>query len=33
VNNESGDPVASDVYLYVIENDQQRRIGKLMVIR
>jgi hypothetical protein len=33
VANEGGDPVASDVYLYVIENDQQRKVGKLMVIR
>lgn len=33
VTNDDGDPVASDVYLYVIENDQERRVGKLMVIR
>lgn len=33
VVNEDGDPVGSDVYLYVIENDQQRKVGKLMVIR
>jgi hypothetical protein len=33
VNSDGGDPVGSDVYLYVIENDQQRKVGKLMVIR
>jgi predicted DNA-binding protein with PD1-like motif len=33
VNSDSGDPVGSDVYLYMIENDQQRVVGKLMVIR
>jgi len=33
VVNENGDPVGSDVYLYIIENDQQRKVGKLMVIR
>ncbi|MBL0057635.1 MAG: fibronectin type III domain-containing protein [Elusimicrobia bacterium] len=33
VNTDGGDPVASDVYLYVIENDQERKVGKLMVIR
>ncbi|MBK8869897.1 MAG: hypothetical protein IPN19_02315 [Elusimicrobia bacterium] len=33
VTSDGGDPVGSDVYLYVIENDQQRKVGKLMVIR
>jgi len=33
VISDGGDPVGSDVYLYVIENDQQRKVGKLMVIR
>ena len=33
VQSDSGDTVASDVYLYTIENDQQRIVGKLMVIR
>ncbi|MBL0057560.1 MAG: Ig-like domain-containing protein [Elusimicrobia bacterium] len=33
VDSDGGDPVASDVYLYVIENDQERKVGKLMVIR
>jgi|GEM_PF-3149487 len=33
VVSESGDPLGSDVYLYVIENAQEKRVGKLMVIR
>lgn len=33
VQSDSGETVGSDVYLYVIENDQQRVVGKLMVIR
>lgn len=33
VQSDSGETVGSDVYLYMIENDQQRIVGKLMVIR
>ncbi|MBK8576640.1 MAG: T9SS type A sorting domain-containing protein [Elusimicrobia bacterium] len=33
VESDSGDPVGSDVYLYFIENDKERVVGKLMVIR
>lgn len=33
VQSDSGDTVASDVYLYIIENDKERVVGKLMVIR
>ncbi|MBL8023861.1 MAG: hypothetical protein JNK54_06225 [Elusimicrobia bacterium] len=33
VASDSGEPVGSDVYLYMIENEQQRVVGKLMVIR
>jgi hypothetical protein len=33
VTSDSGESVGSDVYLYMIENDQQRIVGKLMVIR
>lgn len=33
VNTDGGEPVGSDVYVYVIENDQDRRVGKLVIIR
>jgi hypothetical protein len=33
VTNEGGEPLASDVYLYVIENGLQKKVGKLAVIR
>lgn len=33
VNTDGGEPVGSDVYIYVIENDQDRRVGKLVIIR
>ena len=33
VANDDGEPVGSDVYLFVIENDKQRKVGKIMVIR
>jgi hypothetical protein len=33
VANDRGEPAASDVYIYVIENSEQKKIGKLMVIR
>lgn len=33
VTNDRGEPLGSDVFLYVIENSEQRKIGKLMVIR
>lgn len=33
VTNDRGEPLASDVFIYVIENSGQRKIGKLMVIR
>jgi hypothetical protein len=33
VVNEEGDAVASDVYIYRIENSEQKKIGKIMVIR
>ncbi len=33
VTNSSGEPVASDVYLYLIQNDQQKKTGKLMIVR
>jgi hypothetical protein len=33
VTSDSGESVGSDVYLYMIENDHQRIVGKLMVIR
>lgn len=33
VNTDGGEPVGSDVYIYAIENDQDRRVGKLVIIR
>lgn len=33
VTNEQGAPVASDVYFYVIENAEQTKAGKLLVVR
>jgi hypothetical protein len=33
VVNESGDPLASDVYVYVVENPEQKKTGKIMVVR
>jgi hypothetical protein len=33
VANESGDPLASDVYIYLIESSQQKKTGKLLVVR
>jgi hypothetical protein len=33
VVNNKGEPVASDVYIYIIENEQQKRVGKLVVVR
>jgi hypothetical protein len=33
VTNEQGQPVASDVYFYVIENAEQTKVGKLLVVR
>lgn len=33
VTNEQGAPVASDVYFYVIENAEQTKAGKLMIVR
>lgn len=33
VTNSNGEPVASDVYLYLIQNDQQKKTGKLMIVR
>ncbi|MBI3292962.1 MAG: Ig-like domain-containing protein [Elusimicrobia bacterium] len=33
VTNDRGEPLGSDVFIYVIENSEQRKIGKLMVIR
>jgi hypothetical protein len=33
VTNDAGDPLASDVYIYLIENDEQKKTGKLLVVR
>jgi hypothetical protein len=33
VTNSEGQPLASDVYLYLIENDQQKKTGKLIIVR
>ncbi|MBI4396039.1 MAG: hypothetical protein HY548_03020, partial [Elusimicrobia bacterium] len=33
VTNSDGDPLGSDVFIYVIKNDEQKKIGKLMVVR
>ena len=33
VTNDAGSPVASDVYIYLIENAQQKKTGKLLVVR
>lgn len=33
VTNDKGEPLASDVFLYSIESAEQKRMGKLMVVR
>jgi hypothetical protein len=33
VANSAGDPLASGVYIYVIENPQEKKTGKIMVVR
>jgi hypothetical protein len=33
VVNSSGSPLASGVYIYVIENPQEKKTGKIMVVR
>ncbi|MGQ0645812.1 MAG: hypothetical protein ACT4O3_10035, partial [Elusimicrobiota bacterium] len=33
VTNQHGEPLASDVYLYLIENNEQKKTGKLLIVR
>ena len=33
VTNSAGEPLASDVYLYIVESGGNKKTGKLMVIR
>jgi hypothetical protein len=33
VDNDDGVPLASDVYIYLIDNKQQKKVGKLVIVR
>ncbi|HOW28487.1 MAG TPA: T9SS type A sorting domain-containing protein [Elusimicrobiota bacterium] len=33
VTNKNGEPLASDVYFYVISSDEQKKTGKIVIVR